>query len=60
MLDKEVSEMAPRKQDTEKLERDYELFLEALEEDEDMKALLEGVEGLGLEEGQSDHEMAEA
>lgn len=60
MLDKDVSEMAPRKQDTEKLERDYELFLEALEEDEDMKALLEGVEGLGLVEGQSDHEMAEA
>jgi nonsense-mediated mRNA decay protein 3 len=59
MLDKEVSEMAPRKQDVEKLERDYELFLEALEEDEDMKQLLEGVEGLGLEE-QQDHEMMEA
>jgi nonsense-mediated mRNA decay protein 3 len=55
-LDKEVSEMAPRKQDVEKLERDYELFLEALDEDEDMKQLLEGVEGLGLDEHQ-DHEM---
>jgi len=60
MLDKEVSEMAPRKQDVEKLERDYELFLEALEEDEEMKALLEGVEGLGLEEAQEDHEMEDA
>jgi len=60
MLDKEVSEMAPRKQDVEKLERDYELFLEALEEDEEMKALLEGVEGLGLDEAQEDHEMEEA
>jgi nonsense-mediated mRNA decay protein 3 len=59
-LDKEVSEMAPRKQDTEKLERDYELFLEALEEDEDMKQLLQGVEGLGLEEQEQDHEMMEA
>jgi nonsense-mediated mRNA decay protein 3 len=59
-LDKEVSEMAPRKQDVEKLERDYELFLEALEEDEDMKELLSGVEGLGLGElQQEDHEMAD-
>jgi nonsense-mediated mRNA decay protein 3 len=58
-LDKEVSEMAPRKQDVEKLERDYELFLEALEEDEDMKQLLAGVEGLDLEE-QQDHEMMQA
>jgi nonsense-mediated mRNA decay protein 3 len=57
MLEKEVGEMAPRKQDVEKLERDYELFLEALEEDEDMKQLLEGVEGLGLES--QDHEMME-
>ena len=60
-LDKEVGEMAPRKQDVEKLERDYELFLEALEEDEDMKQLLAGVEGLGLEEPrQPDHEMTDA
>ena len=58
-LDKEVSEMAPRKQDVEKLERDYELFLEALEEDEDMKQLLEGVEGMGINE-QEDHEMMDA
>jgi nonsense-mediated mRNA decay protein 3 len=57
-LDKETSEMAPRKQDVEKLERDYEMFLEALEEDEDMKQLLEGVEGLGLAE--ADHEMTQA
>lgn len=57
MLEKEVGEMAPRKQDVEKLERDYELFLEALDEDEDMKRLLEGVEGLGLES--QDHEMME-
>ena len=48
-----------RKQDVEKLERDYELVLEALEEDEDMKQLLAGVEGLGLE-GQEDHEMMQA
>lgn len=60
-LEKEVGEMAPRKQDVEKLERDYELFLEALEEDEDMKQLLSGVEGLGLEESAAeDHEMADA
>ena len=57
MLEKEVGEMAPRKQDVEKLERDYELFLEALEEDEDMKQLLQGVEGLGLEA--QEHEMME-
>ena len=60
-LDKEAGEMAPRKQDVEKLERDYELFLEALEEDEDMRQLLSGVEGLGLEEPQQeDHEMVDA
>jgi len=63
-LEKEVSEMAPRKQDQERLERDYELFLEALEEDEDMKQLLAGVEGLGLEEPQNaeqvDEEMMDA
>ena len=59
MLEKEVSEMAPRKQDVEKLERDYEIFLETLEEDEDMKQLLSGVEGLDLA-GDEDHEMAEA
>jgi nonsense-mediated mRNA decay protein 3 len=57
-LDKEVSEMAPRKQEVEKLERDYELFLEALEEDEDLKELLQGVQGLGLED--HDHEMVQA
>lgn len=58
-LPKEVSEMGPRKQDVEKLERDYELFLEALEEDEDMKQLLEGVEGLEIDE-HGDHEMTQA
>jgi 60S ribosomal export protein NMD3 len=59
-LDKEVSEMAPRKQDVEKLERDYEIFLASLEEDEDMKTLLSGVQGLGLEEPAEDHEMTQA
>ena len=58
-LDKEVSDMAPRKQDVERLEKDYEMFLEALEEDEDMKQLLAGVEGLGLTE-QHDDEMMQA
>lgn len=58
-LDKEVSEMAPRKQDVEKLERDYELFLEALDEDEEMRQLLEGVGGLELAE-REDHEMMQA
>ena len=57
-LDKEQSEMAPRKQDVVKLERDYELFLEALEEDEDMKQLLAGVEGLDLTE-HGDHSMTD-
>jgi len=59
MLEKEVSEMAPRKQEVEKMERDYEMFLEALEDDDDMKQLLSGVEGLELAEPE-DHEMAEA
>jgi nonsense-mediated mRNA decay protein 3 len=58
-LDKEVSDMAPRKQDVERLEKDYEMFLEALEDDEDMKQLLAGVEGLGLAE-QHDDEMMQA
>jgi nonsense-mediated mRNA decay protein 3 len=56
-LEKEESEMAPRKQEVEKMERDYELFLETLDEDEDMKQLLAGVEGLDLET--QDHEMAD-
>jgi nonsense-mediated mRNA decay protein 3 len=59
-LDKETSEMTPRKQDVEKLERDYEMFLEALDEDEDMKQLLEGVEGLELAEQDQDQEMVQA
>jgi nonsense-mediated mRNA decay protein 3 len=59
-LDKETSEMTPRKQDVEKLERDYEMFLEALEEDEDMRQLLEGVEGLELAEQDQDQDMVQA
>ena len=35
------------------------MFLEALEDDDDMKQLLSGVEGLELAEPE-DHEMAEA
>lgn len=58
-LEKEVSEMAPRKQDVERLERDYEMFLEALDEDDEMRQLLEGVGGLELAE-REDHEMIQA
>ena len=34
---KEESEMAPRKQDQERLERDFELFLRDVEEDEELR-----------------------
>lgn len=35
---KEESEMAPRKQDQERIERDFEMFLRDVEEDEEMRA----------------------
>ena len=37
---KEESEMAPRKQDQEKIERDFEMFLRDVEEDEGLRAAL--------------------
>jgi len=39
-MGKEESEMAPRKQDTERLERDFELFLRDVEEDEELRQTL--------------------
>ena len=41
--------MVPGKLDTGKLDRDYELFLDALEDNEDIKQSFTGVEGLELE-----------
>ncbi|ORY02067.1 nonsense-mediated mRNA decay protein [Clohesyomyces aquaticus] len=51
---REEGEMLPRKQDQEKMERDYELFLRDVEEDADLRA------GLALYKAQKEKEMADA
>ncbi|KAF2197396.1 nonsense-mediated mRNA decay protein-like protein 3 [Delitschia confertaspora ATCC 74209] len=51
---KEESEMLPRKQDQERMERDFEMFLRDVEEDEELRA------GLALYKAQKEREAAEA
>jgi nonsense-mediated mRNA decay protein 3 len=39
-INKDESEMLPRKQDQEKMERDFEMFLQDVEEDQDLRATM--------------------
>lgn len=51
---KEESEMLPRKQDQERIERDYEMFLRDVEEDSDLRA------GLALYKSEQEKRQAQA
>lgn len=53
-MNKEESEMLPRKQDQEKMERDFEMFLRDVEEDEEMRA------GMALYRAQQEQMEADA
>jgi nonsense-mediated mRNA decay protein 3 len=53
-MNKEESEMLPRKQDQEKMERDFELFLRDVEEDPELRA------GLTLYKAQKEKEIQDA
>jgi nonsense-mediated mRNA decay protein 3 len=39
-MNREEGEMLPRKQDQEKMERDFEMFLQDVEEDQDLRATM--------------------
>lgn len=53
-MNKEESEMLPRKQDQEKMERDFEMFLRDVEEDSELRA------GLALYKAEQERAAAEA